>query len=398
MFDNYILIFFIFIIIIFVIIAYIRIRFGFWAIQPVFHIYDFTYMIWPPGIINHDLPKLNKYTNTNEIKMYNFNELTELKTTKIINFIKSNYLQNKDNKFMPEINNFIPYFKYHNYPSLITLYNKNIIVHDLKKSTMINDEKLVGVMTTRPINILINNKEIVNFNAYYVDYLCVDKTSRKQGIAPQIIQTHHYYQSHMVKDISVSLFKREEELTGIVPLCFYYTYGFSVKKWCKPLELSAEYKFIEINKQNMHHLLDFIKLNNNNFDIIINIQESNLIELIKTNNIFIICLMKDNDILSCYFFRKTSTFIEKDMEVLNCFASINNTNGDIFIQGFKISFWNIAAKYFFGYAAVENISHNNIIISNLIKKTKPDIISPTAYFFYNFAYYTFKSNKVLIIN
>ena len=31
-------------------------------------------------------------------------------------------------------------------------------------------------------------------------------------------------------------------------------------------------------------------------------------------------------------------------------------------------------------------------------KTKPSIISPTAYFFYNFAYLTFKPEKVLIIN
>ena len=52
----------------------------------------------------------------------------------------------------------------------------------------------------------------------------------------------------------------------------------------------------------------------------------------------------------------------------------------------------------FGFAAIENISHNNIIIQNIKLKTQPLIISPTAYFFYNFAYPTFKSNKVFIIN
>jgi hypothetical protein len=41
---------------------------------------------------------------------------------------------------------------------------------------------------------------------------------------------------------------------------------------------------------------------------------------------------------------------------------------------------------------------NILIIDNIKTKTKPLIISPTAYFFYNFAYPTFKSNKVLIIN
>jgi len=71
---------------------------------------------------------------------------------------------------------------------------------------------------------------------------------------------------------------------------------------------------------------------------------------------------------------------------------------NIFIQGFKISFWKIAAENYFGFAAIENVSHNNIILDNIILKTEPTIMSPTAYYFYNFAYPTFKSEKVLIIN
>ena len=71
---------------------------------------------------------------------------------------------------------------------------------------------------------------------------------------------------------------------------------------------------------------------------------------------------------------------------------------NIFIQGFKVIFWKIAAENYFGFASIENISHNNIIINNLLIKTKPLVISPTAYFFYNFAYPTFNATKVLIIN
>ena len=87
------------------------------------------------------------------------------------------------------------------------------------------------------------------------------------------------------------------------------------------------------------------------------------------------------------------------MEVLTCFASINNCDDlNIFIQGFRCSFWETADKNYFGFAAIENISHNNLIVNHLLKKNKPLIISPTAYFFYNFAYHTFKSEKVLFIN
>jgi hypothetical protein len=125
---------------------------------------------------------------------------------------------------------------------------------------------------------------------------------------------------------------------------------------------------------------------------------SYILELIKTKNIFVYAVLCNEEILCCYFFRKSCVQIEKGLEVLSFFASICYCEEDIFIQGFKISFWKIASENFFGFAALENISHNNIIINNIMLKTKPLIISPTAYFFYNFAYPTFDSERVFILN
>ena len=394
---SYILFFGVLIII--VIYIYIRIKYGFWVLQPVFHVYDFGYLINPPGIINGFLPEKNKYTNFKNIETIVYSELSEIKLNRFINLIRQNFLKNKDNIFCPQSENIKSYFYGHNDKSFVSFYNESHFMVDLKKGTTIEDSKVVGVMTTRPVHIIINNgdKE-ATFDAYYVDYLCVDKLFRKKGIAPQIIQTHHYNQSHLNKKIRVSLFKREDELTGIVPLCVYSTYGFNVSTWTKPINLDAMYNLLEINSQNFHFLFDFIKKQSNNFDIIINTCVSNIIELIKTKNIFINVIIVDDEIVSAYFFRKTCVQIEKNIEVLSCFASICNCDNNIFIQGFKISFWKIAADNFFGFSAIENISNNNIIINNLILKTKPLIISPTAYFFYNFAYPTFKSEKVLIIN
>jgi hypothetical protein len=387
------------VLILFLIYIYIRLKYGFWVVQPVFHVYDFIYMLNPPGIINHNLPEKNKYTNFKNIDTIMFQEVSELKLSRFVNFIRSNYLQNKENIFSPKLENIIPYFKGHNAKPFISFYNEENLMLNLKKGTIVEDKKIVGLMTSRPIHVLINNNDKdAKFDAYYVDYLCVDKMYRKKGIAPQIIQTHEYNQRHLNKNIVVSLFKREDELTGIVPLCFYSTYGFSVNKWTKPDELHSSYKMLEINPQNYHFLFDFIKNNNNKFDIVINTEVTNIIELIKTNNIFIYVILLDDEIICAYFFRKTCTFIEKNMEVLSCFASINNCDDNIFIQGFKISFWKIAAEKYFGFAAIEEISHNNIIINNLKIKTTPLIVSPTAYFFYNFAYPTFKSDRVLIIN
>ena len=398
---SYILFFGLLIIII--IYVYIRIKFGFWAIQPVFHIYDIGYMINPPGIINDYLPERNKYTNFKDIETIVYSELTQLQLQRFIHLIKNHYLQNKDNIFIPNDTNITPYFFGHNDKAFVSFFYEKKHMIDSKNGTMIADNSIVGTMTSRPIHIMINTvfsctNNDTKFKAYYVDYLCVDKLNRKKGIAPQLIQTHHYNQRHVNKNIVVSLFKREDELTGIVPLCVYSTYGFPVTTWTKPAELSGEYKLIDINPQNFHFLLNFINENSSQFNIVINTEVTNIIELIKTKNIFITSILCDNNIICAYFFRKSCTEIKKGLEVLSCFASICNCDDNIFIQGFKISFWKIAAENYFGFAAIENISHNNIIIDNIILNTKPLVISPTAYFFYNFAYPTFLPNKALIIN
>jgi GNAT superfamily N-acetyltransferase len=378
---------------------YIKIKFGFWAIQPVFHVYDIGYMIKPPGIINDYLPEKNKYTNFKNIDTIIFSQLTSLQIQRFVNLIKGNYLQNKDNIFSPLSENITPYFIGHNDKSFVSFYNEEHFIMDLKKGTPIIDKKAIGIISSRPVHIIINNGEKnANFQAYYVDYLCVDKFHRKKGIAQQLIQTHHYNHRNINRNIVVSLFKREDELTGIVPLCVYTTYGFPVTTWTKPSDLSAEYKLVEINAQNFHSLFQFINNSGKKFDILINVEVSNIIELIKTKNIFVYVIIVDDEIVCCYFFRKSCVQIEKGLEVLSCFASICNVEDTIFIQGFKISFWKIAAENYFGFSAIEDISDNDIIINNIKIHTNPLIVSPTAYFFYNFAYSTFKSNKVFIVN
>ena len=86
---------------------YIKLKFGFWSIQPVFHIYDFQYFLFPKGIIMHSLPEKNKYTNFKNIETILFSKISTLQKTKFIQFIKINYLRNKGNIFKPEEKNII---------------------------------------------------------------------------------------------------------------------------------------------------------------------------------------------------------------------------------------------------------------------------------------------------
>jgi len=384
-----------------IIYMYIRLKYGFWFSQPVFHIYNINYMLYPPGIIRDTLPEKNKYTNFKDITTNDIIELTSLQKINCVNFIRCHYLQNRENIFSPKLENFLPYFIGHTEKSFISFYRKENSLLNTKTNDIVSDKKTIGIITSRPLNITIlpdKNKEGHHLRAYYVDYLCVDVSNRKKGIAPQLIQTHHYNQSHINKNIVVSLFKREDELTGIVPLCVYSTYGFRVDHWSKPEDLVGKYKLLEINTKSISIIYDFIKTNRGKFEILIYPDMTNIIELIKTKNIFVYAILHNNEIECCYFFRKTCIQIERGLEVLSCFASICDCEEELFIQGFKISFWKIANENMLGFSAIENISNNSIIINNIIQKTKPFIISPTAYFFYNFAYPTFDFEKVFIIN
>jgi len=397
--------FIIFLILFVFVILYLKSKYGFWVSQPVFHVYDFSYYFYPPGIIRHDLPEKNKYTNFNDITTTVYEELTYLQKKEIVYFVQEHYLKNGDNLYLPEAEQIFPYFEglnqKGNNSTFFSIYWEKRLVSDLKKGTIMEDKKIIGLMTSRivQIRIISKNKDhlIPMINAYYVDYLCVDKAYRKKGIAPQLIQTHEYTQRHLNQDIQICLFKREGELTGIIPLCVYTTYGFSVEKWRKPVTLSPCFRLLEFTKQNLNLLRDFLRENEYMFDIVIENSYTNLLSLIQTKNIYIYAVLEQDHILCVYFFRKTCVFIEKDLEVLTCYASIKSKNcsQEVFIQGFKNSFWIIAEKDNFGFCAVENISHNNILVQNLLLKTKPLVKSPTAYFFYNFAYPTFSAERVL---
>ena len=423
------LVLFIFLLVI-IFFLYIRLKYKFWSIQPVFHFYDFHYWFRNVGIIRHELPEKNKYTNFKNIETIPFDKLLDIKknanNTKISDFvhlIRNYYLNNKTNKYNPSKDNITPDFHGHNSDSYWSFYWEPILLLNSKTNTTIEDKKLISVVTSRPLHVQIITKnnsngvgiDIHSFDLFYVDYLCVDKTYRKKNIAPQMIQTHEYNQCHLSEykglNMCVSLFKREEELTGIIPLTHYNTYCFNMDKWSRPEVLGANITFLVGDAQNMYYLYNFIKeeTERKKWDITIIPSMSNIIELVNTNNIYIIMTLINGDIKSAYIFKKTCTFLDKDKEVISCIASIKGTSkspkakdilsDEEFIQGFKIALWSIIKdRPTYKFCSIENISDNQMIINNIHIKTHPYIVSQTAYFFYNFAYNPFKSNRCLILN
>ena len=391
-------------------IAYVRVTCKFWVDQPVMHFYDIKYWFKANGVIDADLPEKNKFCNFKQIDTYDFVNVGNVKTDKFVSLIQNNYLQNRDNVFLPLKENILPYFANHSAPSFWSFYWEDSLVQHMVNGKVDENKQLIGAMTSRLINVVIHGgitaRKPKQLTAYYVDYLCVHRNHRKKGIAPQLIQTHEYNQRHSNPNVRVSIFKREEDLTGIIPLCCFNTYAFSMKGWHTPLDLPGGATIIQCSKTNLQEIRPYIYADStvdNPFEITILIDMANLIELMQSNNVFVYFLVKDAQVVGIYFFRKTCLFIEKDAEALCCFASIykrENGTKEEFVHGFKLALSKICAmpNTTYKYAVVEKISHNDLIVDNLTLKTKPYITSPTAYFFYNYAHKTFAPNKVLFIS
>jgi len=362
---------------------------------PVFHEYDWKYKLWSPGIIHHTLPEKDKYTNFKNIQTRVYSELSDYSIQQFLHFVKLNndYLHT----FLPKIENITPYFGGHNSKTFITIYKQEILIVDTTQNSPIRDSKIIGTITSRPMHVSLNNGDAdAVFSAYYIDHLHI--TIENQAILPELLQTHIYNQCHINNKTGVNIFKQYGKLlTGIVPLCKYKIYEFSVDKWTKPMNIDSAYKIVEINGQNIHLLRDFMRENSGKFDIGINSEVSNIVELIKSKNMFIYMVVNHDVIICAYFFKKTCLFKNKELEILSLIGSIKNCHNELFVYAFKICFWKIAADNYMGYAMIENVSHNNIIIENLCLKTKPQRITDVAYYFYNFIYHSFQPNKVFIL-
>ena len=81
---------------------YIRIKFKFWALQPVFHFYDLYYWIVNAGVIQQELPSKNRYTNFKNIKTISYDILSEQNIKDLTLLVQLNYLRNNENTFMPQ--------------------------------------------------------------------------------------------------------------------------------------------------------------------------------------------------------------------------------------------------------------------------------------------------------
>jgi len=372
--------------------AYIRIKHGFWSIQPVIHSYDLFKIFYKSGIINNDLPEINKYCDFLNIQTFKYDSLQQKNLDLIHSFIFENYLNNEIAKYNITNKYFNSCFKGHNGSSFITVYGEFSFLDSYfnienkeKEKKMHQLQNINGVITGRPINLTIKN--LTKLPVYYIDFLCVSKNKRKNGLASNLIQTHEYNQRHSNQKVNVCLFKKEGDLVGIVPLVIFNNCLFDISNELTNIitQTYSQIKYLFINEINFYLFIDFLINNYYLFDCVAIVEPSNILELIKSEHLFIIVGVLNENIISSFIFKDYNVIYNNEKSIQLESSIINPDYLDNIIEYFTNSISILNKKLNAKHILIESLSNNSLLLDKLSKKNiNPKYSIKAAYFLYNY--------------
>lgn len=369
--------------VILIIIAFYKLKYPFWSKQPVFHFHNLKYWLIPPGIIQHKKPDKNKFYDSKIV----FNDYESIKTKQknhFAFFIKKYYAPNKKEKYNPSKMDVLNYLKNHNSKSYLSLmYDKN------------NTKKLIATMSSRPLICYINNNKLP---VQYVDFLCVHPNYRKKGYAPKIIYTH-YCNSRYRNTENVFIFKREGDITSIVPITIYNNYLFDITRWDKLVTFDEPTINTILIYENTFNKFVYVyeRFMQSKFKCIIVPNLNHIRLLVIKKQIFITVTIINNEPYDFFIFRNTHTTYNGENSI-ESIASFKETDESVFVLGFMCSIALIYKEIQFSRLFIENISNNNIILKKIIERYRHIEKLKASYYFYNFGYRPFLSNEVFILN
>ena len=413
--SHFILYFFVIIIIIYLIfIAYIRINMRFWHTQPVFHIYNLKYWIKPPGFINTEPPEFNKFVNLINNKLItinsdgNTNNTDSIELSKICNFIKNYYVINENARYTPSEEDIFAYLHCSNHPSFFNIYQEPKIMFENGIPLKTFQQEIIGVTSSRVLNVRLyspqNKSKIIYFPSYYVDHLCIKPEYRKKNIPPQMIQTFYYNVSRTNKNVNTYMFKREGNLTAIVPLVYYDTYSFDITYLYSEYLLNPSMNIIEIGLQQLNLLIGFIKEQSklSEFECVILPDVSSIMNLIKLNKLKFYGIIFNGELIATYTFRILEMYYsnKKTIECINILSNYTHATSEILIAGFTTCIAKLnSSDNKSEILLIEDTADSKEVIDYLFnnKRVSCNFKSPTAFFLYNYACYSVKNRKALLI-
>lgn len=392
--------------------AYIKLKYPFWNIQPVYHTYDFWRYFYnnPFQIQRNRANNHTKFYQKNKVKTIKYTDLSQNAKNIFIDKLQCYYLLSEDVLFIIKPTQLDIIMNGHiDGPSFVSFYMDTIYKKDISKEEekegekgeegekerekeeekgekefQIKAEELpVAGMASYPISLKYKGKSIIT---HYWEYIWINRAYKNRNIQRILIQTHDCKVREIHPEIQRSIFKKTDILCeGVVPIVKYNSFVF--KTAYQKLEFPKNMFLTRIYNHN-NVLYDILENPNVNqlFDIQLYPCISNIQTQIKKEQLYVYCLKQKEQIISIYFFKETFSLCEyNNTRILRLASSIcNSRNTYIHVIGYMCSIRNILkhvpTKY--GVSVIDDLAHNSIIIKYL--KLSKENATENAYYSYNY--------------
>ena len=384
--------------------AYIKIRYPFWNVQPVYHTYDFWRWFYrTPFLIQRGAPLKTKFYSKN-VKTVAYSDLEKDMNSRLVDIVQCYWslseriLVTIDSEYLHNM------LTGHSHSSYVSVYNDTVFGVSPSSKEVNNDPLLmrtdypIGCIISYPTRMFMWNQDgnSVETPAYMWDFLCVHRDYRDKNLDRQIMQTHEFNQRLGTPNIGVSLVKREEKLCeGIVPLVEYKTCMFYLRNVRIP-PLLPHFTVVRIQEQNLGILSDFLYGISHNTNPIFRFcafpEIGSLVAKIKAQQWYIYALKRQDDLYGLYFF-KNSKIVYEELEqgnLLECVATISNTRHDgVFFSGFLHALRGVldnaknSEKFEYKLIEFSTLGHNGKILEKWRWKYTPILELRAAYYIYN---------------
>ena len=403
--------------------AYIRLKYPFWSIQPVYHTYDIRLFGQsdPIIILRKGDAVISKYTDKVHVSTKPFLDMDPKKIDEMIDLLQCHYIGSENVLNIMDRDTMTHYLTGHTYPAYVSLYLEDRFEVESKTKLLDNDPTMItstsqivnrpmviGLMTSRPIRIFVG-RDMTEDTTYFWDFICDHRDFRSRHISRYLIQSHLHKQQFETAEIKTGLFRKEAILCeGVVPLVKYKMSTFLLHK-IRPPKLSAHFTVVRVLNENLNILSDFLYgLTHHHsqmtglFSFCAFPELSSLISLIKQQICYVYALKRGEHIYGMYFFKDSKTIYDEMQngenqsgKQLECIASICNmteNSNSIFFLGFLHALRNIT-KYSsdpkvrqggnFRIITFSHLAHNHLLLEKWRWKYSPLFESPCAYYAYN---------------
>jgi hypothetical protein len=352
--------------------AFVRIRYPFWSVQPVFHTYD-VWRYWcgatPYVIQTTAVSSPTKFLNHALVKTQAFVDATDKDRAQILDLVQCHSLSSDCVSY--------------------TLTETDLAVHcgshlsaSCLVSTLLDAE---GVLVAYPVRFALSG---VQTTLFYWDHVVLHR-QKNPDLTRTLIQTHEANQRRLYPEIPSSLFRKNVDMSeGIVPLIKFTVSLFSLKQSnVKKPPLAPHCTVTRIGVDKMYIFMDFLfELSTQQGRACLFPEMPAAQARIEANQWLVFAMQSQGQVLAMYAFKDTKMAFEEGggncLELMASRSAVDDKKA--FFAGWLHALHDILAiRPEFGTLSVSNLGHNSTLVDTWKWKYAPVSTHESAFFLYN---------------